>query len=300
MILNPLRLFHEVARTGSIRKASEALKLAPSSVSRQVLILERQIGTTLLDRSAAGVALTPAGQLVANYARTVILDYDTLRAELDDLKGAGRAVIRIAAVESVILEAPLATISRFRARFPEVQFRLNMRTAHEVADEVRSGVADLGLTLNYMPDPAFRTILELNEPLVLAVRRDHRLAARTSICLAELATEPLALHEPSHSLRQAVDEATKAHGFLISPVLSTSSLEVLRGFVRSGLGGAILTRGGVERDGSGLMVAVPIDEPSLGAGNIVLLTRADRRLSRILRLFVSELVEALQQARPLP
>ena len=65
MVLNPLRLFHEVARTGSIRKASEVLKLAPSSVSRQVLILERQIGTTLLDRSAAGVALTPAGQLVA-------------------------------------------------------------------------------------------------------------------------------------------------------------------------------------------------------------------------------------------
>ena len=298
MVLNPLRLFHEVARTGSIRKASEVLKLAPSSVSRQVLILERQIGTTLLDRSAAGVALTPAGQLVANYARTVILDYDTLRAELDDLKGAGRAVIRMAAVESVILEAPLATISRFRERFPEVQFRLNMRTAHEVADEVRSGAADLGLTLNHMPDPAFRTILELNEPLVLAVRRDHRLAVRSSIGLAELAAEPLALHEPSHSLRQAVDEATKAHGFLISPVLSTSSLAVLRGFVRSGLGGAILTRGGVERDTSGLMVAVPIDEPSLGAGNIVLLTRADRRLSRILQLFVTDLVGALQQAGP--
>ena len=296
MLLTPLRSFHEVARTGSIRKASEALKLAPSSVSRQVLVLERLFGTTLLDRSVTGAALTPAGQLVANFSRTVILDYDTLRADLDDLKGPGRGVVRIAAVESVILGAPVATIKAFRDRFPDVRFRLHMLTAAEVAEAVRSGDCDLGVTLNHMPDPALRTVLQLDEPLVLAVRRDHPLAGRASVTLTELEGESLALHEAAHGIRQAVDRATKAHGFLISPVLSTSSLEVLRDFVRGGLGGAIMTRGGAARD-SGEIVSVPIDEPSLCGGSIALLARADRRLSRVLQLFMTELGEALQRAR---
>jgi DNA-binding transcriptional LysR family regulator len=223
----------------------------------------------------------------------VILDYDTLRADLDDLKGAGRGVIRIAAVESVILEAPLATIKGFRARFPDVQFRLRMLTATEVQHEVRSGHCDLGLAFNPAPDPALRTLLALDEPFVLAVHRDHPLARRPSVSLSELAGEALALHDPAHSIRQAVDEATRAQGFLISPILSSSSLEVLRGFVRDGLGGAILTRGAAVRDDA--IAAVPIDKPGL-RGSIVLITRGDRRPSRVLQLFVTELGERLQRA----
>lgn len=297
MVFSSLRSFHEVARTGSIRKASEALNLAPSSVSRQILILERQVGATLLGRSTTGVTLTPAGKLVAHYARSVILDYDTLRTDIEELKGTGRAVIHIAAVESLILEAPLAAIEIFRARFPDVQFRLRMLTASEVGQEVRAGTCDIGITINQLPDPTLKTILQLEEPLVLAVRQDHRLAHRASVTLPELADEPLALHETAHAVRQLFDEATRAKGFLVAPVLSSSSLEALRGFVRAGLGGAILTRSGVAQEGSGAIVAVPIDEPSLTCGSIVLLTRAGRRLSRNLRLFVVELSDALQQGR---
>lgn len=297
MVFNSLRSFHEVARTGSIRKASEALNLAPSSVSRQILILERQIGAALLDRSTTGATLTAAGKLVAHYARTVILDYDTLRTDIEELKGTGRAIIHIAAVESLILEAPLAAIEIFRARFPDVQFRLRMLTASEVAQEVRAGACDIGITINQLPDPTLKTILQLEEPLVLAVRRDHHLAQRASVTLPELADEPLALHETAHAVRQLFDEATRAKGFLIAPVLSSSSLEALRGFVRAGLGGAILTRSGVTQDSSGDIVAVPFDETSLTCGCIVLLTRAGRRLSRNLRLFVAELSDALQQGR---
>ncbi len=66
------------SRTGSsIRKASELLDIAPSSVSRKVALLEQQIGTVLLERTSSGVRLTHAGVLVADYARSVVLDYDS-------------------------------------------------------------------------------------------------------------------------------------------------------------------------------------------------------------------------------
>ncbi len=64
MFPGELRAFHVVAQTGSIRKASEALDVAPSSVSRKIALIEHQIGTTLLERTAAGVVLTHAGRMV--------------------------------------------------------------------------------------------------------------------------------------------------------------------------------------------------------------------------------------------
>ncbi len=73
MFSGSLRAFDETVRTGSIRKASEALGIAPSSVSRQIAILETQIGTTLFHRRAGGLEITHAGQLVADYARSVLM-----------------------------------------------------------------------------------------------------------------------------------------------------------------------------------------------------------------------------------
>ena len=253
----------------------------------------------MLDRSTTGARLTEAGKLVAHYARTVILDYDTLRTDIEELKGTGRAIIHIAAVESLILEAPLAAIEIFRARCPDVQFRLRMLTASEVADEVRAGTCDIGITINQLPDPTLKTILQLKEPLVLAVRRDHRLAQRASVTLPR-AGRPRAARAARNRARRppTVRRGDAGEGVPDrSGVVEQDSLKALRGFVRAGLGGAILTRSGVAQDSSGDIVAVPIDETSLTCGSIVLLTRAGRRLSRNLRLFVAELSEALQHGR---
>jgi DNA-binding transcriptional LysR family regulator len=89
-----MRAFYEVVCTGSIRRASERLNTSPSSVSRQIALLEHEIGTALFDREATGMTPTHAGRLVAEYARSVVLDYDGLRADLNDLKGDRRALRR--------------------------------------------------------------------------------------------------------------------------------------------------------------------------------------------------------------
>ena len=83
MFPDPFRSFFEAVRCGSIRQASESLRKAPSSISRHIAILERQMGAPLLDRSAEGVKLTEAGRRVADYARMVLLDFDSLRSDLD-------------------------------------------------------------------------------------------------------------------------------------------------------------------------------------------------------------------------
>src|SRR4051812_28887477 len=101
MFNGSVRAFDEVARLKSIRKASEALGVAPSSVSRHVAILEHQMGTALFDRRTNGVELTHAGSLIADYVRRILLEYDGLRADLNEIHGTERQLIRLAAVESI-------------------------------------------------------------------------------------------------------------------------------------------------------------------------------------------------------
>ncbi len=70
MFPSELRAFHAVAQSGSIRKSAELLNVAPSSVSRKIVLLEQQIGTALLERASKGVALTHARAMVAENVMT--------------------------------------------------------------------------------------------------------------------------------------------------------------------------------------------------------------------------------------
>lgn len=292
-MLTLFRYFYEVARLGSIRRASESLDVSPSSISRQLPVFERQFGTALLDRSSQGVALTYAGELVADFTRRVLLDFETLRADIDDLRGGGRAIIRIAAIESAI-GPPLAAMKAFRADFPGITFRIMTLTASEVEEAVRDGSCDLGLTLTTMPAPELRVLCGLAEPVMLALPPEHPLAGRASVALEDLLDLDLAVHESPHGVRQLVDLAFKSHGAMLKPVVSSNSLQVLRDFVRAGLGGALLTRsGGLTLAAQGQASLVAINEPILDSARLVVVVRSGRRLSRATQLLCDAIVQVL-------
>ena len=117
-MLTPFRYFHEVARLGSIRRASELLNVSPSSISRQMLVLERQFGTVLLIRSAQGVEQTHAGKMVETFIRTMLLDYETLRADIESgLAGNAAPLRRSAALGNRVLhrDVGMAALSALAA-----------------------------------------------------------------------------------------------------------------------------------------------------------------------------------------
>ncbi len=272
------------------------MNVAPSSISRQIVVLENQFGTNLFDRSANGITLTHAGKLVHDFARRVLLDYDSLRADIDDLRGVGRTMIRIAAIESLAAGPPLVALQATRPRFPNASFRILTLTASDVEQAVKAGTCDLGVTLNPAPDPELRFVCEINETLVLAVSPSHSLAGRASITMTDLVDLDLAIHETGYGVRRLIDLAFRAHGFAVSPLLSSSSLHVLKSFAVEGLGGAIITRGAASGPAlQGQLTLVPITEPMLDQGRITLIMRNDRRISRALRHYIEEVEKALHE-----
>lgn len=285
-----LRAFHEAVRTGSIRGASDSLGLAPSSVSRQVQLLEHQMGAPLLDRSANGVVPTHAGRLVADFARSVLLDYDGLRSDINERRGIRKGFVRMAAVESTISERAVSAIASFRQRFPEVSFQLKMLPAGKVIEAVKLGETDVGLTFCAPPDTSLTLLARFSEPVVVAVSPNHDWAHLKSVSLQDLTTIPMAMPEQTFGVRRIVDAAAQSAGIDLTPALSSDSFEALRGFARLGAGGAILPRLSIEADRkAGILRSIRIDVPSLNDTTADVIVLKSRRPGRLLKLFFDEM-----------
>src|SRR5690606_9492701 len=96
-----VRYFYEVAQKGSLSAASESLHVAVSAISRQVSALEQDLGSPLFLRSARGMVLTEAGELLLRHVRRATLEDQAVRASIASLRGAGHSVLRIACTQGL-------------------------------------------------------------------------------------------------------------------------------------------------------------------------------------------------------
>ena len=287
-----LRIFHEVVRAGSIRKASEALGVAPSSVSRQIAILEREMGTLLFNRRAGGVELTHAGTRVADYAGSVLLDYDTLRADLDDLRGIQRRLIRVALVESIAGQGPVRAITAFRRAFDAVTFNVRLMPTPNVIDSVRQGLFDVGLGYCLEPDVDLTILARVPDPIVVVASPDHPLTARQAVGIDALAQWPLALPDANFGVRRTVDLAAAAAGLQLAPVLSSNIFEILMDFARTGAGVAIMPiRGAAREIRRGALRATPLLGAAFQDCTIDAVVLRKRRMPRVVKAFVETLID---------
>jgi DNA-binding transcriptional LysR family regulator len=297
MFYGILRAIDETARIGSIRKASAALGVAPSSVSRNIAILEREMGTALFERRAGGVELTHAGRLVAEYARSVLLDYDSLRADLDDMRGTQRRSLKLALVESVASHGPINAVAKLRERFRTVSFNVRLMPAPHVFEAVQQGRVDIGIAFCAEPHADILTLASVPEPIMCAVRTGHPIASALRIELPDLGRLPLAVPDFDFGIRRILDRACAAAGVHIAPVLESNDFETLRGFARCGAGAAVLPMRAVTRaETPDALKAIPIAGSAFHDATIDIIVLRKRRLPRVVRAFADILIAEIKAA----
>lgn len=294
MFPDPMRAFQSVVKTGSIRKAGDTLGLAPSSVSRQIALLERQMGTSLFTRSINGLELTYAGQLVANYSDVVVLGFDSLRSDLNDIKGSQR-LIRLMMVESVVSAGPAQAIAEFGNKFENVHFEFEIVPAPAVIDAVHNLRCDVGITFCAESDGLIDIIAQVPEPQVAIVPWGHPLGKLDHMPLAELARCPVALPTRDFGVRRIFDRACAEMDITIRPRLQSNSFEALRDFVRSGVGIAVLPRRAAVREAESRRAhCVPLLGSAFGDSTLDLITYRQQRTPRLVRLFIETLRASIE------
>ncbi|MCV0437458.1 MAG: LysR family transcriptional regulator [Hydrogenophaga sp.] len=280
-------MFHEVVRAGSVRAASDLLGVSASSITRQIQQLEHQIGATLLDRSSTGVAPTHAGKLVAQFAQSVVLEYDTLRADVNERRGL-KGHIRVAAVESTMGKV-IDAIAALREKFFDVTFSLSMLPAGRVFEAVKTSEVDVGVTFCAAPDPDLTVLARYVEPVVLAVSPNHDWAFKESVALHELSRVALGIPETTFGVRSILDEEARKCGLKLMPSLVTNSFDALRAFARSGAVSVLPRMSFDSERRANILKTVVIDSTALNETTADVITLRERRPSRLLKLFYSEL-----------
>jgi DNA-binding transcriptional LysR family regulator len=192
LTITGLRVLRAVAQHGSFTAASQRLGYTQSAVSRQVASLETAAGTALFERTARGVRLTDAGQLLLGHADVVLDELDAARRGLAGLRAVERGRLRLGAFPTAVASLVPRALALFRARHPGVEFGLREGTTPAQLKRVRSGSADLAV-IGEPPDAdaGAGVALEplLDDPLLLAVGRSHPLARRRVVALDSLANE---------------------------------------------------------------------------------------------------------------
>ena len=300
-----LRIFHEVARTGSLTAAANALNYTPSAVSQQIALLQRETDSRLIERHRRGVRVTEAGRQLLRHVTVVLAELDAAEATLAAVaRGEGGRMRLGSFVTANASLMPRAVAAFHRAR-PGVELDLVELDPDAALAEVADHGLDIALIYQFPLGPLamtqdVETLPLLADPLHIMLPREHPLAGRSSIALAELRAQDWIQGVRNGSTLGVLPQACRAAGFEPNIVFRTDDQMAVRGLVAAGLGIALVPWLALSTVPDGVVVRA-LDEPNLTRTVMVALPPASRRLPAAAAMVRSFLETCLElQATPVP
>lgn len=272
--------FDEVARQGSIRQASERLRIASSAIDRQILQMEARLDAKLFERTPQGVRLTAAGELLLDAIRRWRREMNVVKSRMEDLRGLRRGEVTIAVVEGA-LEFLSSALAQFHEKYPGIAFRVHVAGAQSVTDSILKGEADVGLTVNPGDSIGLRIERTLIYQVGALVPPGHPLAGAAEVSVIECNDFPLVVPAPSISLRAVVDEAWRRDAGTEPHIIAESdSIAAMKLMAKTGVGVALLTRLDARAEiRSGTLVFVPFAGKHIPLSVLSVISGSGRALS---------------------
>ncbi|MBF9263332.1 LysR family transcriptional regulator [Paracidovorax cattleyae] len=275
-----VRYFDEAARQGSMRKAGDTLHVASSSVDRQILKIEEEIGVPLFERQPQGLKLTSAGELVLHSLRKWQNEMHSLQSRIEDLKGLKRGNVVLATIEGAASEFVASAAMDFHQSYPAVTFELQVYGAHRVTDAVLSGDVDFGLTINPRLTPGLAVMGQKNFRVGAVVAPDHPLAIKEQVRLSDCLPYKVVVAEASLDLRLIVNQILARASARPELIASSNSIMLMKELVMRGMGVGLMTEMDADKEvRAGQMVYVPLADRPIPPSILSLCVNSERQLS---------------------
>ncbi len=288
MQLNQLSCVLAVAEERHFTRAASRLHLAQPSLSRQVRLLERDLGVLLFNRGPGQglVTLTAEGEALLPFIRRVLADTDAVGAEARALTGMSRGRLSIGATPSLITRVLAPALVEFHTSHPGIELQVVEAGSRQLVLQLASGEVDLALGVQPVTDQLVATTPLFDDPLVLAVAPDHPLAARRRVRVADLEGTSLVMFREGYDLRAATLAACHEAGFEPHLVSQGGEMDGVLALVAAGMGAAVVPAIAMPSDYS--LTAIPFTHPGLSR-TVALAHRNDRPLPRPARALAIEL-----------
>lgn len=242
MELRHLRYFVTVAEELHFSRAAQRLGMSQPPLSKQIRLLERELGVDLFRREPNGVTLTDAGQILWSEANRLVGDADAFANLADSIRAGQQGLVRIGAVGTTVMGDIPGIIRQARKAMPRVTFTLqDIETGDQALAFLKHRI-DVGVVRPPFPLDDFQYLPLVREPLVAVVPADHALAGRSAVRSDELADEDFILfpRRLGQGLFDAVMAACLEHGFRPRIQLETERMQMIVCQVAAGAGVSIV------------------------------------------------------------
>ncbi|HYI30733.1 MAG TPA: LysR family transcriptional regulator [Bradyrhizobium sp.] len=261
-MIDKLELLLALAKERHFGRAAEACGVTQPTMSTSLKQLEEILGVMLVQRGSRFVGFTPEGERTLDWARRIVGDVRGMREEINSLKAGLSGEIRIAAIPTVLgMVASLTT--PFRARHPNVRFRIVSCTSIEVLGLLENLEVDAGLTyLDNEPLGKVRSVPLYDESYRLITAPDSQFGDRDQVTWKEVGEVPLCLLTPDMQNRRIIDRALREAGTEAKPSLTSNSVIVLYTHVKTGRWASVMPAKLADTLGlSDAVRAIPIVDP---------------------------------------
>lgn len=257
--LTSLGLLRAIGNSGSISEAARQHGLSQPAASKRLAALERSLAVALIQRSKTGSRLTPAGQVVADWAGRVLDTVEQMFDAVATMQADPAADLRLASSMTVAEHLVPGWLSSLRSVRPELHVGLRVMNSHDVQDLLLEEQADLGLIETSTWNPALASKTISRDRLTVVVPPSHPWADRRwPLGVEELAAARIIVREPGSGTRETLerllDPVARAE-----PLLELGSNTAVKEAVKAGAGPAVLSILAVHDElASGQLVEVAI------------------------------------------
>ncbi|PYX79943.1 MAG: LysR family transcriptional regulator [Acidobacteria bacterium] len=296
MDFDQLITFLEVAKQGSFSRAGEKVFRSQSAVSAQIRQLEQEYGDRLLDRSGKSVKLTPAGQVLFEYAERLKSLRDESLMAVADHGRTPRGTLSIGANEATCLYVLPEVFAEYCRLYPGVQISIYRNFTYKIVEKLENGSIDVGIVTLPVKSPSLKVQAMFRDKLVLMVSPKNPLAKYKVVPVSEILKYPLLFPKTGHT-RRLLDRLFRGQNSDVQVRMELPSVGMIKSFVAADLGVSLISASFARDEAeAGRVRLIEMEDVELWR-ELGLAYRRDRTLPRAATLFISTIREVSAKAK---
>ncbi|MGA3006622.1 MAG: LysR family transcriptional regulator [Opitutaceae bacterium] len=289
MQIENFKIFADLVETKSFSKAAKLNGITQSAVSQQARAIERHLKTLLIDRSQKQFQLTREGQRLYDAAKEILLQFDRLTSELQEMKKIISGTIRLSTIYSIGLHELPPYIKKFLHDYPSVNVRVEYRRSNLVYEDILHNSVDFGLVAFPVKVRQIEMIPFHNDRLVLIAHPSHSLVKNGEVDIKQLIGQKFIGFDPDIPTRKAVDQIFREHKLEIQPVMEFDNIETVKRAVEIDHGVAIVPQATVQQEAKQGTLAVLHFKGKEFTRPLAILYRKGRVLTPAMKKFIDTL-----------